>query len=257
MGVTNVDEVVNVTLQALKRNGFRAMYAPDVEAAREKVLQLIPKGTTVGVGDSVSVRQLKVLDTLQREGRLLVDPFSREIALRSTRKEITEDQRWAMHKIAVNCEVFITGSNALTQNGMLVNTDGGGNRVAGMIFGPKKVILVVGVNKIVADLEQALHRIKNVIAPELARIKGMKVPCVKVGHCIDCNSTERICNVTTILERAPAYTETTVLLVDQDLGLGWAKDWAQERKEQIESDCAALTWLRRRVGDDDAFFGDL
>jgi hypothetical protein len=151
-----------------------------------------------------------------------------------------------MHKQAVNCEYFITGANAVTRDGMLVSTDAGGNRVGGMIFGPQQVVIVVGKNKIVRDLEEAFHRIKNVIAPALCRIKGRKTPCAVEGRCTDCRSPERACHVTVVLERCPTYTPVTVVLVDADLGLGWDEDWPRERVEQIYAACSALTWLKRQ-----------
>jgi hypothetical protein len=241
-----MDDLVERTIACLKRNAFNTFHARNVDAARAYVLETIPVGVTVGVGDSVSVRQLDVLSELAQSGRLLVDPFSQETSILSTKNDISEDQRWEMHKLAVNCEYFITGSNAITRDGKLVNTDGGGNRVGGMIFGPKQVIIVAGTNKIVEDVEEAFWRIKNVIAPQLARIKGIDSPCVRAGRCVDCHGPERICNVTTILERAPTYTGVTVVLVDQDLGLSWAENWSQKRKDRIVAECDALTWLRRR-----------
>jgi hypothetical protein len=242
-----MDNLIEQTLKCLEQNHFKAIYAENIAAAREKVLELIPKGSTVGVGDSVSVRQLEVLEELRARGRLLVDPFSKEISVLSATKEVNEGQRKEMHRLALACEFFITGTNALTQDGKLVNTDAGGNRVAGMIFGPKNVIIVVGRNKIVQDLDAAFYRIKNVIAPRLARIKGMRTPCVNTGKCTDCTTEERACNVTTILEKAPSYTGITVIIVDDDLGLGWDEDWPKERIDIIHSNCDELTWLRRRL----------
>lgn len=247
-----MDDLVIKTLEHLNRNGFGTVYAADVATAREAVLSLIPVGATVGVGDSVSVRQLGVLGELGAKGRLVVDPFSREISLLSTSREISEAQRWAMHKMAVDCEYFITGTNAVTRDGMLVNTDAGGNRVAGMIFGPRQVVIVVGRNKIVQDLDEAFSRIKNVIALQLCKIKGRKTPCVAAGRCTDCRSPERACHVTTILERCPTYTPVTVVMVDADLGLGWDATWPEERIEGIYSRCAELTWLRSRSGPTEA-----
>jgi len=247
-----VDSLIAETLQSLARNHFDAVYAADVQAAREKVLGMILPGATVGVGDSVSVRQIGVLEELVARGNVVINPFSRDISLMTTAGQISEGQRWAMHKMAVGCEYFITGSNAVTQDGMLVNTDAGGNRVASMIFGPRRVILVVGTNKIVRDLDEAFHRIKNVIAPALCKIKGRKAPCVRAGRCTDCHSPERACHVTTILERCPTYTPVTVVLVDADLGLGWDATWPEERIEGIYSRCAELTWLRSRSGPSEA-----
>jgi len=239
-----MDALMAETLGSLEQNLFDAVYAGDIETAREKVLGLIPVGATVGVGDSVSVRQLGVLEELQAKGRIVVNPFSEDISLRSSAREITEDQRWEMHKIAVNCEFFITGTNVVTRDGKLFNTDAGGNRVAGMIFGPRHVIVVVGRNKIVRDLDAAFDRMKNMVAPELCKIKQRKTPCVKTSRCTDCKTEERACNVTTILEKRPTYTPFTVVMVDEDLGLGWEADWPQGRIDRIRSDCEELTWLK-------------
>jgi len=241
-----MDSVIEKTLKSLERNHFKAVYADSVTTARDVVLAAVPKGSTVGIGDSVSVRQLDVLDELQAHGRLLVNPFSEEISSLSVTNEVVEEQRKEMHRMALACEVFITGTNALTEDGMLVNTDGGGNRVAGMIFGPDRVMIVVGRNKIVRDLDEAFHRIKNVIAPKLAEIKGMRVPCIAAGRCVECESEERLCNVTTILERAPTYTAVMVIIVDDDLGLAWSDDWCEERVDLMCASCDELTWLRRR-----------
>lgn len=245
---TVMEDPVAQAIASLRQNGFEAFYAVDVPSAREVVLSRIPIGATVGVGDSVSVRQLGVLEELEAGGRLVVNPFGKEISLLSTAGEIRESQRWYMHKQAVNCEYFITGANAVTRDGMLVSTDAGGNRVGGMIFGPRQVVIVVGTNKIVRDLAEALHRIKNVIAPALCRIKGRKTPCVVEGRCTDCRSPERVCRVTVVLERCPTYTPTTVVLVDADLGLGWDENWPQERIGRIFGACSELTWLKSRSG---------
>ncbi len=241
-----MDSLIAETLQSLARNHFDAVYAGDVQTAREKVLGMIALGATVGVGDSVSVRQIGVLEELVTRGNVVVNPFSRDISLMTTAGQISEDQRWQMHKIAVNCDFFITGTNVVTRDGKLFNTDAGGNRVAGMIFGPKHVIVVVGRNKIVQDLDEAFQRMKNVVAPALCKIKERKVPCVATGRCADCNARERACNVTTILEKRPTYTPFTVVMVDDDLGLGWDENWSSERIDRVYSDCADLTWLKGR-----------
>jgi len=166
-----MDNVIANTLDALERNGIRTAYMGSTIAARRKILELIPKGSTVGVGDSVTVRQLDVLDALQESGRVLVNLFSKEISLAATKGEIGRSRRRAICDLTLACEFFLTGTNAVTQDGKLVNTDGSGNRVAGMIFGPRKVIVVIGKNKIVKNADEALYRIRNIIAPQHAKTK--------------------------------------------------------------------------------------
>ena len=133
----------------------------------------------------------------------------------------------------------------MIEHGKIVNIDRAGNRVAGMIFGAPRVILVVGRNKIVKNLEEALYRIKNIIAPEHAKRKGMKTPCADSGHCIDCDNPERLCNVTAILEKRPAYTDFSVILINKDLGLGWDPSWRKDRIARIRSNYSHNTWVYR------------
>ncbi|MBA7645636.1 hypothetical protein ES703_53394 [subsurface metagenome] len=104
-----------------------------------------------------------------------------------------------------------------------------------MIFGPKRVILVIGMNKVVHNVDEAVDRIKNVIAPYHAMSIGRKTPCAVDGHCTDCKSPDRICNVTTIIEKKPSSTDIAIILVGEDLGLGWDPVWPKERRERIAS----------------------
>jgi hypothetical protein len=228
----------------LEANRFSVFCMEDAKAAREQILRLIPKGSLVGVGDSVSLRQLGALEALQADGRVVIDLFSKEISELTSAGEISMKKRTEIARMALNCEFFITGTNAVTEDGVLVNIDGYANRVAGMMFGPKNAVIVVGRNKIVKDVDEALYRIRNVIAPEHARIKWKDTPCAATGRCNDCRSPERLCSVTTIMERAPGYITIYVILVDEDLGLGWDEDWPEERIERIRESYASYTWLK-------------
>jgi hypothetical protein len=134
-----------------------------------------------------------------------------------------------MQREAFSCDVFLAGTNAVTMDGKLVNTDGLGNRVSAMIFGPEKVILVVGANKIVKNLDEAMERIREVCAPMNARRHFLKhhssefgdLPCVRTGKCIDCNHDWKICNYTVIIEGAMAREKgrINVVLVGEELGI--------------------------------------
>jgi hypothetical protein len=112
-----------------------------------------------------------------------------------------------------------------------------------MIFGPKKVIIIVGRNKIVKDVEDALYRIKNVIAPHHAKTKEFRTPCSQTGNCNDCSSNRRICNVTTIIEKKPWRTDITIILIDEDLGLSWDEEWQNTRINKIRSNYEKATWV--------------
>ncbi len=225
-------------LVALKANRFNAVFAASKEDAKETILKMIPARATVGIGDSATVRQIGVIMELEKRGNAVVNPFLKEWTLDLKKSDLF---RQAMRK-SVGCEVFLTSVNALTMDGKLVDIDGTGNRIAGTIFGPKKMILLAGRNKIVRNVAQALRRIRNVIVPVHAKHKGRDVPCVKTGRCVDCHSKERICNITAIIERQPHMADVTVLLIDEDLGLGWDPSWSEERKQKIESHYKEVSW---------------
>lgn len=194
---------------ALERRNIEAIIVPDGEAAMNKVLEMIPQGATVGLGGSLTVQQIGLLKAL-RSGRYnLYDQYA---------KGLSPDESMQMRRKGLTADVFVTGTNAVTLDGRLVNLDGAGNRVAALTFGPGKVIVVVGRNKIVGDVDQALDRIWNLAAPLNAARLNRKTPCTKTAQCEDCSSSERICNHLLITERQMRPGRLTVILVDQDLG---------------------------------------
>jgi hypothetical protein len=199
---------VQALIKSLKSNRFEPVeYVPTSTEAAKLVLSMIPAEAKVGVGGSTSLMQLGILEELRRRGQL-------------TRSRP---------------DIFLTSTNALTLDGKLVNTDMTGNRVTSMIFGPKQVIVVAGLNKVVRDVSAALDRIKSVIAPNIARNVGLKTPCAIEGKCTDCKSPMRVCTVTTIIEAKPRVTQISIVLVGDDLGLGWNPDWPEDRKADIFS----------------------
>jgi aryl carrier-like protein len=220
------DEVgkdIETVVKSLKVNHFDPVeFAEDANTATKIVLEMIPPEATVKFAGSISIRQIGLVDQLRKRGTKDING--------TVPSKVTIDE-WR----PLLSDIMLCSSNAVTLDGKLVNIDGVGNRVATMIFGPKKVILVIGMNKIVHDTSEATNRIKNVIAPYHARAMGRKTPCVTTGYCTDCKSPERICNVTTIIEKKPSLTDIAIVLVGEDLGLGWDPDWPEERKERIIS----------------------
>ena len=204
-----LEQDVQATLKALKANRFDPVeYVEKAEDVAKVVLAMIPSEAKVGMGGSASLMQLGITEALMKRGNM------------------TRTQP----------DVFLTSSNAITQDGKLVNTDMTGNRVSAMIFGPKQVIVVAGKNKIVKDLNAAFDRIKSITAPAMAKLGGLKTPCaIEGGKCNDCKSPMRVCTVTTIIEAKPRMTQISVILVGEDIGLGWETDWAEDRKKKIDS----------------------
>lgn len=237
--VKQLSEDIATTVRALEANGFRVVLADSSEAALTAALNLIPHDALVGIGDSASVKQIGLARALEDRGTKVIDPTgNRELTQSKSKQAIFRQE---VKKIFA-CDTFVTSCNAVTCDGKLVSTDRVGSRVAAMIFGPEKVLLVVSRNKIVRDVEEALRRIKDIIAPAHAKQKLKKTPCVKTGKCTECDAPDRICNVTVIVEKKPLYTDITVVLVNEDLGLGWDPLWSQERINRIRARYEEVTW---------------
>lgn len=212
---SSFSNIVDKTLKALRKNRFDALYARSREEALQIILQRVPSHATVGVGDSLTLKQIGVLEELERRGFTLFWPFGKNVA---------KEERRDVARKALLADVFLSGSNALTMDGKIVNIDATGNRVAGMIFGPKKAIVVVGINKIAKNVEEALERIRKVAAPLNARrIREERdwelLPCVEAGECVDCNAENRICNITAIVEKKPRAIDLTIIIVGEKLGI--------------------------------------
>lgn len=194
---------------ALKKNGFSVALFDSREEALPFLQQEAATAATVGFGGSMSLEELGLPALLEKAGKK---------ALIHGRQGLTGEERRQIMQEQLACDLFFTSTNALTLTGHLVNIDATGNRVCSMAFGPQKVIVVAGANKIAADLEAALKRVKEVASPANARRLGYDTPCAKTGLCSDCNSPQRICRITTILEKKPRLTDITVCLINENLG---------------------------------------
>jgi hypothetical protein len=223
----------------LRRNRFDAFLATGVEDAKDRILAIVPRTATVGVANSVTLRQLGIVKTLRDRGIVILDPVAPSYGLTEFREETIMP---TLLKATLGSDVFISGTNAVTEDGRLVNVDGLGNRVAGIIFGARVSIVVVGRNKVVKSVEEALHRIKNTITPTMTKRRDIHVPCAKVGKCVDCSTPERGCNITVIIEKKPPLTDVKVIVVDEDLGLGWDPEWPEERIETIRRKYEQFDW---------------
>ncbi len=204
------EKQVERTLKALKKNNFEALYVPNSKAALEEVLTRIPDGATVGMGGSVTLTQIGLLDALSNKKVKLIRPFQ---------QGKDADEVLDLIRKTFSSDIFLTSTNAITEDGKLYNVDASGNRVGAMFIGPKKVIVVSGVNKIVEDVEAAEKRVKGWVGPQNAKRLGRKTPCVETGVCSDCSSPDRICNIYVTLGKKPSRVEMAVILVGENLGI--------------------------------------
>ena len=203
------DERSRRTVESLKRNGFTALYVTGIEEARREILERIPAGASVGVGGSVTIRQLGILPALAEKGHRIFDHWVPELG---------PDERMAVRRSQLTSDVFLTSANAITMSGQIVSIDSAGNRAAAMIFGPGKVIIAAGANKITRDLNAALDRARDVATPQVLKDTGLVLPCTETGSCQECRSSYKGCGVTVILERMPGFTDTIVVLIGEALG---------------------------------------
>ncbi len=202
-----MNESVKKTIEALEKHNMKASYFDDSETAVSYLMDKIEDRATVGIGGSMTVYSLGIPQKLIERGNKVYFHW-----LEST----PEGLDYARDK-AEKADVYLSSTNALTEDGKLVNIDGLGNRVASMIFGPKKVFVLCGVNKITKDLDAALKRIKENTYKNARRLK-LDTPCAHTEKCNDCNSPQRMCSVTTIIERRPYKTEFEVIIIGKELG---------------------------------------
>jgi L-lactate utilization protein LutB len=200
--------------EALEANHFEVFLAQDVKEAKKIVKeQILPAlgAKSVSWGGSMTFLATGLYEEIKKmPGLEILDTFDRS-------KPAEENME--LRRRSVLADLFITGTNALTEGGILVNLDMMGNRACSINFGPKHVVILVGRNKIVSELDDAMYRIKNYAAPVNAMRLDKKTPCVKTSYCEDCKSPDRICNVWTITEKSYPKGRIKVVLINQDLGL--------------------------------------
>jgi hypothetical protein len=195
---------------SLKKNGFTALYCATPLDAAEYIISGATDAVSIGFGGSMSIVALGVEPLLREQGK--------EILNHST-PGLSPDEKLVILRRQLTCDLFLSGCNALTLNGELVNIDATGNRVGAMLFGPHKVIVVAGRNKLVDGTPQdAIERVKAWATPPNSKRLNFKTPCCTTGFCSDCNSLDRLCRVTTIIDRRPRLTDLHVLVVNAELG---------------------------------------
>ena len=204
------EKQVERTINALMKNRFEALFVMDAKAAFEEVMKRIPDGATVGVGGSVTMAQIGLLDALKNRKIQFIWP---------QQQAKNDEERLELFRKCFSSDVFVASANAVTESGKLFNVDATGNRVGAMFIGPKKTIVVCGVNKIVKDLDAAEKRVREWAAPQNAKRLNRKTPCVETGVCEDCSSPDRICNIYVTLAKKPARTDVAVILVGEYLGI--------------------------------------
>ena len=202
-------EILQKTIENLRKNGFDARLVHNKEEACTLIAEYIVPYGSVGFGGSMTVRQLGLPDLARAHKASVYDHW---------KPNLTQEEKTEMMRKCLTGDLYIASANAISANGKIFNIDGNGNRVAALTFGPKKVVIVAGRNKIAADDEKAIARMKTVACPQNAARLNAKTPCVKLGYCEDCQAPERICKIISVMEKKPGLTDITVIIIDEELG---------------------------------------
>ena len=197
------------TIKALKKNRIPASFFSTKEQATARIMEMIPPGSTVGIGGSVTLWQMGLIDEVKKRGFTVLNPFD---------PKLNGEESLELRRKALVSDVFLVSTNAVTEEGELFNIDATGNRAGAMFFGPKKVIVIAGTNKIVSNLDEAIIKVREKTAPINAKRLGIDAPCVQTGQCQDCNSPGRICNIWVTIAKKPRLTVLEVVLIGETLG---------------------------------------
>jgi hypothetical protein len=197
----------NGIIQVFNKRGFKARAFDSIEQVKEVLQEEIAPGQSVGVGGSMTVKQSGITDMLRARGNTVHFHW-----------EVDKSEINRVRKLASQADVYLSSSNAVTADGKLVNIDGYGNRVASMFYGPDRVYVICGRNKVVENEDKAVERIKTKACPQNAERLNRNTPCRKTGRCHDCFSDDRMCSVKVVIERCPKSKEINIMFVDEELG---------------------------------------
>jgi hypothetical protein len=197
------------TVEALRRNHFKAEFFENSAEAIQMILSNIQPGITLAFGGSQTIMQLGLAENIAGMDVILLDHNA---------KGLSQEDKIEIMRSQQVCDVFISSTNAITLNGELYNVDGNGNRISALIFGPRKVIIIAGINKICTDEYSAWQRIKSQAAPLNMLRLNRPNPCTKEGICMDCSLLTRGCNAYLVLRKKPTLSDISVFIINEELG---------------------------------------
>ena len=200
---------INNLIKTLQKNNINGYMVESKEELISQIEAIVEKDSVVSVGGSMTLFELGIIDYLRKGRYEFLDRYKDGLSPADI-----ED----IYRKSFFADAYFTSTNALTEEGELYNVDGTGNRVAAMLYGPKKVIFIVGTNKIVKDMDEAVKRVREIAAPLNTKRLNRKTPCTKVGHCMDCSSPERICNEYTVIKRQRDKNRMHVIFINENTG---------------------------------------
>lgn len=203
------EKKIERTIKALENNNMKGYLVSSKDELLEKIDELVKDNSLVGCGGSQTLFETGVIDYLRSGKYEFLDRYA---------EGLTPQDIKNMYRKSFCSDAYFTSTNAITENGELYNVDGNGNRVAAMLYGPDKVIVITGVNKIVKDVDEAIKRNEEIAAPANAKRIGTKTPCQSVGYCMDCSSPDRICCEYTLIKRQRTSNRIHVIFLNNSFG---------------------------------------
>ena len=200
---------INNLIKTLQKNNINGYMVESKEELISQIEAIVEKDSVVSVGGSMTLFELGIIDYLRKGRYEFLDRYKDGLSPADI-----ED----IYRKSFFADAYFTSTNAITEEGELYNVDGTGNRVAAMLYGPKKVIFIVGTNKIVQNMDEAIKRVREIAAPLNTKRLNRKTPCTKVGHCMDCSSPERICNEYTVIKRQRDKNRMHVIFINENTG---------------------------------------
>ncbi len=204
-----MEDKIEKVIANLQRNNMAGYFVNNKKELIKLLESLIQEGDTVGCGDSVTLEETGVFDFVRRGNYVFYDKHQ---------PRLTSEEKRKIYLKNFDADIFLTGVNAVTLDGKLFNIDGNGSRVAPMLYGPKQVIVVAGINKLTDTEDAAVTRARQVAAPLDAKRLNKNTPCTKLGKCIDCRHEQRICNDFVLIARQLVKDRIKVILVNQSYG---------------------------------------
>lgn len=196
-------------ITSLEKNNMNGYLVRSKEELIDKIKEIVNEGAVVACGGSMTLFETGVIDHLRSGRYKFLDRYKEGL----TPEEVKE-----IYRGAFSADAYFSSTNAITENGELYNVDGNGNRVAAMLYGPDKVIIIAGLNKIVKDVNEAIERNRNISAPANAKRLDRKTPCAKVGYCMECQSEDRICCEYTLIKKQSRGGRIHVIFINEEFG---------------------------------------
>ncbi len=203
------EKLIDRTIKNLNKRNMKGFFVKNKSELIKLLEEFIDEKSTVGVGDSMTLFETGVIDILRKGDYVFLDKY---------REGVTSEEKKEIYLQNFSADTFMCSTNALTEDGELYNIDGNGSRVAPMIYGPKQVIIVAGINKIVKNIDEAERRVRNYAAPIDAKRLKKDTPCTTLGYCVDCKSPNRICNDFTIIRGQFIKDRIKIIIVGEQLG---------------------------------------